>query len=299
MKKRYGRVLLLMVIFIAALLGFRARGVQPVPSHPFFVDDDFLVIAHQGGNLLRPDNTMLAFEHAATLGVDVLEMDIHGSADGELVVMHDETVDRTTDGSGRIQDLTLAQIKSLDAAYRWHSDDGASFPYRGQGVTVPTLEEVFIAFPDIRINIEIKQAEPSIAEPFCALIRAHSRSDTVLVASFHQSAIEQFRTACPEVATSMVQAEIQTYFILNQLFLSGLFQPPAEAFQVPQYFDLPVLGRTHVTSDRFIHNAQRLNINVHVWTVNEPSEMQQLIAAGVDGIITDRPDLLLEVLEGK
>lgn len=296
MKRRVDRVFWFLLIVISLLIAVRIMQTQPVPAHPFFSDDDFLVIAHQGGNLIRPDNTMLAFENAVALGVNVLEMDIHGSMDGALVVMHDETVDRTTDGSGRISDLTLTQIKALDAAYRWSSNDGVTFPYRGQGVTVPTLEEVFIAFPEVRMNIEIKQTDPSIAEPFCGLIRDYGRSHSVLVASFHKSAIKQFRAACPGVATAMVQAEIQNYFLLNTLFLSSLYQPPAEAFQVPQYFDLPVLGRTHVTTDRFINSAQQLNIQVHVWTVNDPAEMAQLIAAGVDGIITDRPDLLLGLI---
>lgn len=294
---RYGRFFLILLGLIVVMIGVRTWWVQPVPAHPFFGEDDFLIIAHQGGNLVRPDNTLAAFDYAVELDVDVLEMDIHSSADGVLMVMHDDTVDRTTDGNGRIQDLTLTQLKTLDAAHNWSVDDGATYPYRGQAIAVPTLEEVFAAYPDMPMNIEIKQIEPSIAEPFCDLIRQYGREEQVLVASFHKTAIEQFRAACPAVATSMVQAEIQNYFILNTLFLSGLFQSPAEAFQVPQYFNLPVLGRTHVTTDRFIRNAQRLNIDVHVWTVNDPAEMEQLINAGVDGIITDRPDLLVDICE--
>jgi glycerophosphoryl diester phosphodiesterase len=294
--KGYGRILIIIIVLMLVGIGIRALIVAPVPEHPFFAGDDFLVIAHQGGNLVRPDNTMVAFDHAVELGVDVLEMDIHSSKDGVLVVIHDDTVERTTDGNGRIQDLTLAEIKTLDAAYDWSIDDGATYPYRGQGVTVPTLEEVFEAFPAMLMNIEIKQESPSIAEPFCQLLRDYDRAERVLIPSFSKTAIEDFRAVCPEVATSMVQAEIQNYFILNTLFLSGLFQSPAEAFQVPQTFNLPVLGETRVTTDRFIRNAQRLNINVHVWTVNDPDEMQALIDSGVDGIITDRPDLLLEIV---
>ena len=146
------------------------------------------------------------------------------------------------------------------------------------------------------MNIEIKQEEPPIGQPFCDLIREYSKEDQILVASFSQTAILEFREVCPEVATSMVQAEIQNYFIFNTLFMSGLFRSPAEAFQVPEYFNLPVIGRTHVTTDRFIRNAKALNIEIHVWTVNEEEQMVRLIEAGVDGLITDRPDLLLGML---
>lgn len=271
--------------------------VDPVPAHPFFAaDEELLVIAHQGGNLIRPDNTMLAFDHAVALGVDVLEMDIHSTKDGVLVVIHDDTVDRTTDGNGRVSDLTLAELKQLDAAYHWPLDDETQAPYRGQGVTIPTLEELFTTYPDMRMNIEIKQVDPPIAEPFCALIRQYGMEEQVLVASFRQEAMLAFRDACPEVATSMVEAEIRPFFALNLVWLSGLFQSPAEAFQVPERFGLPVVGETQVITPRFVRAAQRHNIDVHVWTVNEQEQMERMIAAGVDGIITDRPDLLLTVL---
>ncbi|MEM7331290.1 MAG: glycerophosphodiester phosphodiesterase [Chloroflexota bacterium] len=292
--KKHSRYLFLLLVLIIAILTLWPG--QPVAERPFFVDNDgFLVIAHQGGNLVRPDNTMMAFNHAVELGVDVLEMDIHSSANGELVVIHDDTVDRTTDGNGRVNDLTLAELKTLDAAYDWSVDDGQTTPYRGQGVTIPALEELFQAFPDMPMNIEIKQEAPPIGQPFCDLIREYGKEDQVLVASFSQVAILEFREVCPEVATSMVQAEIQSYFILNTLLMSGLFRSPAEAFQVPEYFNLPIIGRTHVTTDRFIRNAQSLNIEIHVWTVNEEEQMIRLIDAGVDGLITDRPDLLIEI----
>ena len=160
-----------------------------------------LVIAHQGGEELWPSNTMYAFDRAAALGVDMLEMDLHVTADGALVLMHDETVDRTTDGTGRLEDMTLAQVKALDAGYYWTDDDGQTFPFRGQGITVATLEELFQAFPDMPMNIEIKLVENvPIVEPFCQLIRQHGKQDQILVASFHDDAMAQFRAACPEVA---------------------------------------------------------------------------------------------------
>ena len=127
-------------LFIVAMVLFAVLAVmsQPVADHPFFGGDELLVIAHQGGERLRPDSTMLAFQHAVDLGADVLEMDIHSTGDGELVVIHDERVDRTTNGSGLVKEMTLVQVQNLDAAYRWPHDtlDGP-WPYRGQGVRIP------------------------------------------------------------------------------------------------------------------------------------------------------------------
>jgi glycerophosphoryl diester phosphodiesterase len=264
----------------------------PAAETAFFDRDEFMVIAHQGGEELRPSNTMAAFQHAVDLGVDVLEMDLHSTRDGTLVLMHDDTVDRTTGGSGAIKAMTLAEIKQLDAGYYWTDDDGQTYPYRGQGITVPTLEELFIAFPDMPMNIEIKQQEPSIVEPFCQLIADYDMTDKVLIPSFHPETMTEFREKCPGVATAMPEPEIRLFYGLNLAFMGRLFSPPGQAFQVPEYS-----GSTHVVTARFVRGAQRRNIAVHVWTVNDPADMQRFIDMGVDGIITDRPDLLLDVLE--
>src|SRR5215208_4117973 len=121
-----------------------------------------LVIAHQGGDGVWPGDTMYAFENAVAIGADVLEMDAHVTKDGQIVLMHDEEVDRTTDGTGLIEDLTLEHLKQLDAAYKWSTDDGKTFPYRGQGIQVPMLEELFPTFPEMRYVIEIKLTENPI-----------------------------------------------------------------------------------------------------------------------------------------
>ena len=277
-------VLLIAYMILASL-------ARPVIDRPFFDQADTMVIAHQGGEELRPSNTMAAFQHTVDLGVDVLEMDVHGAKDGVLILMHDDTVDRTTDGAGAIKEMTLAEIKQLDAGYYWSADDGQTYPYRGQGIGVPTLEELFVAFPNRRMNIEIKQREPSIVESFCRLLTEYGMSDKVLVASFHPETMTEFRQNCPGVATSMTESEIRLFFGLNLAFLGRLFDPPGEAFQVPEYS-----GDTHVVTERFVRGAQRRHIVVHVWTVNDPVDMQRFIDMGVDGIITDRPDLLLALL---
>jgi glycerophosphoryl diester phosphodiesterase len=283
-----GLLVVLGVVYIFMLV--RAR---PVDNHPLFANQPHvLVIAHQGGEHVRPDNTMPAFQHAVDLGVDMLEMDIHRTSDGVLVIMHDETVDRTTDGKGLIKEMTFADLRELDAAYNWpHHDPEGDRPYRGQGVQVPALRELFEAFPDMPMNIEIKQTAPPIVQPFCDLLREYDMTDQVLVASFDPATLENFRQTCPDVATAGTEPDVRTFFILNTLFLSGAYSPPAEAFQVPEYS-----GDTQVLTRRFIQGAHQRNVEVHAWTIDEQEDMERLIALGIDGIITNRPDLLLDVL---
>lgn len=287
------RSLTLVVVWLV-MYSFFVWRAEPAPKHVFFAGDEdqngALVIAHQGGDGLWPGNTMYAFERAVALGVDMLEMDMHSSADGVLVLMHDHTVERTTNGSGEINSLTLAQIKQLDAGYDWSADNGATYPYRGQGVVVPTVEELFTTFPDMRLNIEIKQVEPSIGAPFCDLIRAYNMRDKVLVGSFNAQAMNEFRQACPEIATSAAQDEAIRFFILHKLLLSPTFSPTSHSLQLPpQRFGIQIL------SPRFIQNAQKRNLKIYAWTINDTQQMQQLLASGIDGIVTDYPDRLIEL----
>jgi glycerophosphoryl diester phosphodiesterase len=282
-----------LVVVLGASLIAATLLASRVALHPYFAQFEHtpLVMAHQGGNGLWPDNTLYAFERAAALGVDVLEMDIHSTADGVLVVMHDSTVDRTTDGSGAILDMTLAEFQALDAAYNWTGDEGQTYPYRDQGITAPALVEVFEAFPEMAMNIEIKQAAPSIAAPLCQLIRDHEMEERVLVVSFHQQAIEEFRQACPEVATGTGQNEVIALFAFSKVFLEGVHTPAAEALQVPEY-----RSGLHVITPRFVDAAHHRNLQVHAWTINQVEDMQRMLDLGVDGIITDYPDQLLELL---
>lgn len=296
MKSRKLRTALVIVGLLLVLYGTLAWQAEPVPAHPFFTQQDgVMVIAHQGGEGLRPSNTLAAFDNAMELGVDVLEMDIHQTQDGVIVLMHDDTVDRTTDGSGAIKEMSFDEIRALDAGYYWTDDDGTTYPYRGQGIQVPTLEELFQRYPDMRMNIEIKQETPSMVRPFCNLIHTYNMQDKILVATFHKATVEEFREDCPDVITSMVEPEIQLFFGLNAAYLGALFQAPGTAFQVPTTSSLPIIGEVDVITERFIRVAHSHNIQVHAWTINDPAEMERLIGLGVDGIITDRPDLLLEV----
>jgi glycerophosphoryl diester phosphodiesterase len=250
-----------------------------------------LVMAHRGGAGLWPENTMYAFERAVDLGVDMLETEIHSTADNILVLMHDNTVDRTTNGSGPIRAFTLEELKTLDAGYNWTSDGGQTFPFRGSGITVPTLEEVFTALPTARINIDIKQEKPSLVEPLCKTIRTFDMTDKVMVASFNSKVLKAFRRVCPEVTTSAGTGEVAFFFMVNMVFLGAVYRPACQAFQVPEYS-----SGLRVLTKRFVETAHGLNLAVHVWTINEVTDMKRLLALGVDGIVTDYPDRLISLL---
>lgn len=266
------------------------RRPRPAADHPFLAGPRPLVMAHRGGGGRWPENTLYAFERAAALGVDVLELDIHSTADGVLVVRHDPTVDSTTEGSGPIQGFTLAELKKLDAGYRWTADGGQTFPFRGQGITIPILEEVFAAFPDLRINIDIKQKSPAIMEPFAALLRRYDRAERVMVGSFDGPTLAAFRQASPKTATAAGVQETRLAYGLSLVGLNRLYRPAANAFQVPEW-----AGHTHLVTPRFIAAAHAHNLHVHVWTVDETADMQRLLAWGVDGIISDYPERLMAV----
>lgn len=250
-----------------------------------------LVIAHRGGGGLIPENTLEAFEYSARMGVDVLELDVHATRDGALVVMHDAAVDRTTDGRGRVGEMPLEAVKKLDAGYLFSPDGGRTFPFRGKGVTVPTLAEIFAALPAMTFNIEPKQAEPSIIKPLCALIRERKMTDKTIVGSFRQAAIDEFRRECPEVATSASPSEVSQFLLMSKTGIGASYSPPMQALQIPES-----VGGVQVVSKKFVETAHRLNLKVHVWTVNETVDMRRLLDAGVDGIMTDYPDRLLTLL---
>lgn len=266
---------------------------EVVAEHNYFRGDAGrpLVIAHRGGAGLWPENTLYGFERAVALGADVIETDVRATADGELVLFHDEGVERTTDGAGRVGWMTLAELKRLDAAHRFSPDGGRSFPLRGSGVAVPTLREVFEALPRMRFNIEPKQAAPSVAAPLCRLIREHGMADRVLVASFSATTLEEFRRECPGVATSAATGEVMSFLTLQRAGLAASYSPAMQALQVPEQ-----AGGLRVLTRDFVEAAHGRNLRVHAWTVNDEGGMRRLVERGVDGIMTDYPDRLLKVL---
>lgn len=272
---------------------------MPSDIRPFLSTGRPLVMAHRGGAGLWPENTIYAFHQALEIGADMLETDIRATADGHLVVIHDPNLDRTTSGTGPVSGMTLHQLKQLDASVsrgEKHPEEICRRRPSGRRITVPTLEEVFLRFPDIRINIDIKQLDPPIVAPFCRMIRKHGMARKVLAASFDHRTIASFRRCCPEVATAASKPEIQWFFLLHRIGLSRFSRLPGRSFQIP--VQIPVsFGRFRIASRRFVRHAHRIGCGVHVWTVNEMSEMRRMIDIGVDGIFTDYPDRLTELLE--
>src|SRR5690606_4473246 len=193
-----------------------------------------LLIAHRGGAALAPENTLLAFERAIRWwGADILELDVQPTRDGEVVVLHDATLDRTTDGSGPVAHLPLARVRELDAGYRFSADDGRTFPFRGRGVTVPTLEEVLTAFPGIRVNVEIKdgRAQGRVAEVVEALGAEHR----VLIAAAERANRAGF--AGYPGAVSASEEELRAFYIHHRLHAAALFRPEVDALQMPERHD--------------------------------------------------------------
>jgi glycerophosphoryl diester phosphodiesterase len=291
-RRNVGLFILLILLSLALIAAF----MPDAPSSPYYEGlSRPLVIAHQGGDGIWPGDTLYAFEQAVAIGADVLEMDAHLTQDGQIVLMHDEEVDRTTNGTGLIEELTLAELKQLDAAYTWSNDGGKTFPYRGQGIEVPSLEVLFQKFPQMRYVIEIKLTQNPIDQPLCDLIRKYGMQDHVMVASFHDEAMQNFRLTCPEIATSASRGEVTRFVLLGKAFLSAFIAPEYQSIQPP--YDPEESMNIPIMTERFIREAHAKNIKVEPWTVDDPALMKQYIKWGVDGIITDRPDLMIELLE--
>lgn len=268
---------------------------EPVDEHVFFdslPSDRPAVIAHRGGAHLWPENTLEAFRAARSLGVDAIEFDVFATSDGEPILLHDETVDRTTDGSGAVAELSLDGLRELDAGYRFSPlESDAEYPYRGMGVRIPTLREVFEEFPDMPMIVEIKAEDDALVERVVDLIIEFDRVDLTLGASFSAEVVERYRELLPGLATAGVQGEIVPFIVYNFLFVPGVYSPVSEAFMVPTH-----VGPLPITSRRFIANAQRRGVHVSAWTINDRETMERLQSRGIEGIVTDRPDLALEVV---
>ena len=281
-------VLLLILFIVYEILCLFA---QTIPDHPYFNPDKFQVIAHRGGRSLGPENTLYTYRKAVKLGVDVLEMDVRSTRDGQLIILHDNTVTRTTEATGPVENYFLIDLKKLDAAHRWSPDNGQTFPLRNKGVKIPTLPEVFNAFPETKMNLEIKDSRSSTIQSLCRMIGDHQMTKRVMVASFDADSLNEFRKLCPLVATSAAASEALLFYGLQRVYLEAAYSPDAQALQVTESFrDLRVVSR------RFVEAAHARNMRVQVWTVNDVNAMQRLLELGVDGIMTDYPQRLLELM---
>ena len=258
--------------------------------------DKVLNIAHRGGRRIRPEHTLLAYDQALADGADVLELDINETIDGVLVVMHDRTVDRTTDCSGAIKDMTFDEIRECDAGYNFSPDGGETYPYRGMGLVVPRIEEVFDRYPDAPFVIEIKQEAPSIIDHFVEVIREYEVTDKMIGAAFSDDVLIQLREAAPEIASSMGVNETLVFWGNSFNPIDPEYDPPAEFLQVPTEYNVGDRDVV-VLHPGFVPRAHELAMYVHVWTINDEATMRDLIELGVDGIMTDDPPLLSRVID--
>ena len=289
---RWLRRLVVAATFGAALYlaawPFQADPVDPVP---FFAEQEVTITAHRGASGHVPENTVAAFDTALAQGADVLEMDLQLTADGEVVVLHDATVDRTTDGTGLIHDLTLDEVQALDAGYYFEDEDGA-YPYRGEDITIPTLRAVLDRYPDTPLLLEMKtDSGDDIIQAVADALAAAGRSDAVMVGSFSTEYLKRFRDKKPDIPTHLGMTEALTFYGLHLVGLHRWYRAAGEALLVPPSFrGLPV------ATPLFIRAAGHLGLEVHMWTINDPDEMAALLERGVDGVLTDYPDRAAEVV---
>jgi len=248
-------------------------------------------ISHRGGADVFPENTLYAFERAVgQYATDVLEIDLHPTSDGEIVIIHDETVDRTTDATGLVREMTLAEIQSLDAAYRFDPDNDGTYPLRGQGITVPTLAEAFEMFPQMHFNVEVKEWDPVQYESTVAeIVQAYGMVELTCWGSSNDGSAERLKALMPQVC---IYYPIEAGACFGLSVING--EDPMDQCERYDALNIP---ESAATTD-LISVAHRNGIPVYVWTVDDRSIMELLFADGADGIMTDRPDVLREVIDG-
>jgi glycerophosphoryl diester phosphodiesterase len=250
-------------------------------------------VAHRGGAKLAPENTLVAFDGAARHGADGIETDVHLSADGEVMVFHDDDTARLTGAPGTIEGRTRAEIARLDAGARFTPDGGRTFPFRGAGVGVPTLAETLRRFPRMRFNVEAKSADPRLAEALVRTVREAGAVERVCLGSFDDDQGERLRALLPEACHFLPQTAATCHVLAAR---SGA--DPASCPGGWDVADLPL--RTDegmlVVEAGVVAHFGALGIAVFAWTVDDEEDMRSLVAAGARGIMTDRPDLLARVL---
>ena len=269
-----------------------------------------IAYAHQGGAREAPSSTLWAISRAVSLGAPAIELDVHATSDRQLVVCHDATLHRTTNGCGEIAHHSLAELAELDNAYWFvegeevvHDRPVEQYALRGRApgdrrFGVASLAEVLETFPGVVLNLDIKQTAPEV-EPYeqllAELLRAHERRDDVIVASFNDAATDAFSASAPEIPTSAGTSATAAFYYAAR---SGAPAPESAtrhvALQVPANH-----GDITVVDEQFVEAAHRAGLAVHVWTIDEAAEMERLLELGVDGLITDRPSVLVPMLAAR
>ena len=249
------------------------------------------IFAHRGNSAAFPENTLPAFRSAFELGCHMVETDLHMTADGELVLWHDEGTGRNTDRDLVIEESSLAELRSLDAGF-------ARPAFRGMGLYIMTLSELLEEFPEGVFNIDLKSPDPMIAVRYAQVLAAHRAWERVITGSFNGNVLRRFRRLAPACLTSMSPGEVRTAVILNRRGLTYL-RPLAAVLIKGRIFQVPeVHGNIQVVNRSLISSWAKSGVPVQVWTVNDPEEAKRLFRQGVRGIFTDAPETMLQVLKG-
>eukprot|EP00698_Gefionella_okellyi_P001331 TRINITY_DN11271_c0_g1_i1.p1 TRINITY_DN11271_c0_g1~~TRINITY_DN11271_c0_g1_i1.p1 ORF type:complete len:375 (-),score=62.84 TRINITY_DN11271_c0_g1_i1:65-1189(-) len=261
-----------------------------------------VLLAHRGSRYIAAENTPGAYEIAFGLGADVIELDVYLSSDGKLIVYHDPVVNRTTNGTGPIALKSFEEIRSLDAAYRFSTNRGESFPLRGRGIQIPAFEEVLQQFPQAHINIEIKPDDIAVADSLADDLRRFSTSEhpiekRVIVGSRWCTVMKHFRSLMPTVSTSACEKEATAFVLLQLVGLQYLWKSIVAA-PLPSVFQIPAFtAGIRLGTRSFVQAAHAAGLKVHFWVINEPDHMRALLETGCDGIVSDRVDLATKVFE--
>lgn len=255
----------------------------------FGPDSPIRVIGHRGAAAVAPENTLPSFTHAVEVGADAVELDLHVSADGHLVVIHDPTLERITDGRGAVEALTLSELREVDAGHAFTPDRGATFPFRGQGVRIPTLEEVLETIGDLPVVAEIKSAGAGRA--MGEWLRKHPARERILVGGFRREEVDpagrHARWRCA------YQDELRSYVLLGKVGLGRFVVPGGvDAAMVPER-----RGAIRIVTRAFVRRAHADGLGVFVWTVNRPADIRRLFDWGVDGLVSDAPGRVRRVLD--
>ena len=240
-----------------------------------------IVYAHRGAAAERPENTLPSFRRALELGADALETDVHLTRDGEIVAAHDEDGLRSAGVARKIREASLEEVRSWDAGYVF-VDEAGSRPFLGQGYRVPTLEELLVELPGVRLNIDLKSEEPALVERFLEIVRRHGAEDRVVAASFFRSALVRLRASGWRGESSLSEKEFARWWLLPAWLRLG--PPPATRAQIPVR-----TGPFSLATARTLRKLHGLGLRVDYWTINEPAEARALVALGADGIMTDDP----------
>ncbi len=278
------------VIIIIRHFGFQ---IKHKASYHQFKRNSIEMIAHRGGALEAPENTLIAFDQAIKISPHfILEMDIHLTKDDHLVVIHDDTVDRTTNGQGTVANMTLKQLQKLDAGWHYQNDED-KYIYRSQGIRIPSLRQVLERYPRQKMIIELKSLSTKAAQKLIDVIEEFKAFEYIAIASYSHQAIDYMRSRRDWIFL-VTPTEIYKSLILLNMFLEPIDPMNADIYSIPEVsMFIPVLSK------RLLKEMHRREKPVFVWTINERKDMQRLIELGVDGIITDRPTTLFQLIKNK